>query len=426
MALKTFSLELFLIIIIKLLFEYSYIEFVVPMFGYSGFIYDLSIDKYIFGWFVYILGFILLLKKRRIYIFEIYLLLFLLYVLPNTIYYGLSNQETNYYLAIVLPFFIIVYSTVGGKFLKYKSLHNGKVKIILLSFALTLLVIMHYFVSTGGRIVLDFALVYDFRKDFLQSSYGGIFGYLNGWVMRVFSVFLFAWALYRKKVLMIALSVFFILLLFALSGHKSALVGILLVLFFYYIFKAKNKILFILYIFLFFIGIIIVILEYTNSIELNAITIRRVFFVPAHLNYIYFEFFSQNDFVLWSNGIFKYFIDYPYTLSSTHVIGNYLGQPEMGANTGFIASGFMHAGYFGIAIYTGIAIIIMNLINQLAMKTNKYIVLSIIFLPINAFFTSSDLFTTLLTHGLLIAMIILWLYQDKEAKLKIGSFIYRL
>ncbi len=423
---RTFIFELFLIIVIKFLFEYSYVEFVVPVFGYAGFIYEFSPNKYIFGWFIYILGYILLLRKKEIYIFEVYLLLFLLYVLPNTVYYGLSNQETNYYLAIVLPFFIIVYATVNRRFLKYKSLKNGKIKIILISFALVLLVLLHYFFSTGGRFVLNFSQVYDFRSEFEQISSGGLFGYLNNWVMKIFTALIFAWAISIKKMNMILLSFFFILLLFMLSGHKSALTSIFLVLFFYYLFKVKNRNLFIIFTFLSLMSGIVFITLYFDSIMLGSMMIRRSFFIPAYLNFTYFEFFSQNDFILWSNSIFKYFIDYPYNLSATHVIGNYLGKPDMGANTGFAASGFMHAGYFGVVIYTSIGIMIMNLINQLAMKTNKYIVLSIIFFPINTFFISSDLFTTLLTHGLIIAIIVLWLYQDKEYKLRIGKYIYRI
>jgi hypothetical protein len=85
----------------------------------------------------------------------------------------------------------------------------------------------------------------------------------------------------------------------------------------------------------------------------------------------------------------------------------------MSANTGFIATGYMHFGYFGLLIYVFLAIIILRVINRLGKKIKKYTVLSIVFLPINTLFMASDLFSTLLTHGLLIAVLVLWLYEDK-------------
>jgi hypothetical protein len=110
----------------------------------------------------------------------------------------------------------------------------------------------------------------------------------------------------------------------------------------------------------------------------------------------------------------------------SHVIGTYLGHPDLGANTGFIASGYAHFGIIGVAIYTVIATIILNFINAISKKINLYFLLAIILIPMQTLFISSDMFTVLLTHGLLIAILVLWLYNNKTFYLKIGRKKYAI
>ena len=158
----------------------------------------------------------------------------------------------------------------------------------------------------------------------------------------------------------------------------------------------------------------------------SSLIIRRLLMVPAHLNFTYLEFFSNNEFVYWSNGILKNFFDNPYDFNIANIIGAYLGQQDMAANTGFIASGYANAGYLGITIYTIMAIVLFNLINKLSENNDKYFVMAIIFPVILTLFTSSDLLTTLLTHGLFIAIIVLWLFDNKNYKIKLGKYKYEI
>ena len=154
---------------------------------------------------------------------------------------------------------------------------------------------------------------------------------------------------------------------------------------------------------------------------------RRLLFVPAHLNFVYLDFFSQNEFVYWSNGIMSGIFDYPYDVRTVEVIGRYLGHEKMGENTGFVATGFMYAGNTGIVIYTLIVTFLFNIINALGKSTHKYFVMSLVFMPLNILFRSSDLLTSILTHGIIVSIIALWLYSNKEYVLKIGKFtVYKI
>ena len=119
----------------KLILEYLYITFVYTYYEYTGFIYDFLIYKYIFGWVIYIAGYCMIYLKKNIYLVELFLFVFLLYILPNTIYYSLTNQNTSHYLALVLPFFIIL-SLISTKTFDLPILPMSKPIILFIAFIL--------------------------------------------------------------------------------------------------------------------------------------------------------------------------------------------------------------------------------------------------------------------------------------------------
>ncbi len=307
-----------------------------------------------------------------------------------------------------------------------KKLKFGKIIVLIVSYAIILIVIIHYINITGGKFILNFADVYSLREEYTENSNLKIFGYLNSWAFKIFSLLILVWALDKNKKLLICINIIIIILLYMLSGHKSALVGIIIVPFFYFLYKFKNStnliLMFFICIILFsmFLGIVF------NSLFPESIIIRRMFMVPAFLNFTYLDFFSNNDLVYWSNSIFSNFIEYKYDKQLPFIIGEYLGYPEMGANTGFIASGYAHANILGIFVYIVIAIIIMNLINVLSQKHSKFFVMSILIMPVMSMYTSSDLLTSLLTHGLLIGILLLFIYENKKYTIRLGKLKYKI
>ena len=202
---------LLLLIFLKLLLEYSYITFTSKYFFYSGFILDITIFKYIFGWAVYLLGYKLLFNKSSLFIFEIYYVIFLIYILPNIVFYSLSNQDTGYFLILTIPYFVIVASTNNSEVFKIKSFKWSKPMILLISFSSIVLVLVNYLIVTGGEMVWSFYDVYDFRTKFAEESSMSIFAYLNGWASKIFSVVILAWAVYKKKIFLSLLFISLIL-----------------------------------------------------------------------------------------------------------------------------------------------------------------------------------------------------------------------
>ena len=100
-------------------------------------------------------------------------------------------------------------------------------------------------------------------------------------------------------------------------------------------------------------------------------------------------------------------VDYPYDLPTANIIGEFAyNSYENYANTGWIGSGFMHFHYIGLLIYTLIISIIMSTLDILSNQIGIRSVIALTFIPTITMFTSSDLPTTLITHGLVISVII--------------------
>jgi hypothetical protein len=119
-----------------------------------------------------------------------------------------------------------------------------------------------------------------------------------------------------------------------------------------------------------------------------------------------------------SNSVFSFFIDYPYNSQPPFVIGAYLGFPEQAANTGFLATSFMHFGYVGMILFSVIVGAILRTIDSLALTSNLpiWFVLSLVVVPFFALQNSADLGTALLTHGLVLSLVILWLFSSDRSR----------
>ena len=81
---------------------------------------------------------------------------------------------------------------------------------------------------------------------------------------------------------------------------------------------------------------------------------RRVFYYPAWLNSLYFEFFDQNAKVMWTQDTFllQMISSHRYSEGILGAISNYFYHGEVPSpNTGMFAEAYLHWGDLGIAIY---------------------------------------------------------------------------
>lgn len=398
-----------LLLFFRFLLDISYIIFVSPYFQYMGFNYDFNKYNYFFSWLFTLISIFLVkeeIKKPSDYFFMTAVIAVLI---PLTSFVGLANKDLFPLLISIISVFFI-YISLNTNVVKpffFKKFDNGQKIAFFVSIIFISILVFWYIISGAIKYInFDFTKVYEYRSKSADLAAIGPMAYINGWVYNVFIVYYLSYCLLNKKYYLFFLGFLIQIFFYGVSGHKSVFFTPIIVLGIWWYFKRYNSLLFMI---IFFIILIVLSLFtlYLGNIEFSSMFIRRLFFVPAKLFYDYIDFFSQNPKVYWSNSILSFFFDYPYNDKFSIIIGE-ANESGSNANNGYLSSGFANWGYWGIFLYSTIISFILRNIDFYAKSgLPLWFVLALVIVPLRAFLVSSDLFTTILTHGLLVAMLLL-------------------
>ena len=414
-----FYLQIFLY---KILLDYFYVEFIATVFGYEGFDVD-------FEWWNYSTSILLTLflaytlpksvntpSKLIIYLF------FFIVLIPILSYQSLSKQPNWQLYSMLLQFLITIFFSTSF-FSRKKSLfasisiRNGTSFIVKLSNIIVFGSLLYVYLKTGGGLNFDLTAVYEFREEATLSINSGLMAYIVTWSVKVFNTLLIVFYLKRKKYLFFSLHIVIQILFFALLAQKSILFAPIVLIFTFVLFeKIENKRRFLLFSFLSFLIVIGVFSLNSNNIMVGSMFLRRLLYLPAKLNFEYYEFFSKNEFVLLSNS-YPLLIEYPYKETTAKTIGLYLGT-ESSANTGFLATSYMHLGFFGIIVFPILVGLLLKALDKICAQIPYWIGSGITLIPFVSLVQSSDLMPALFTHGLLVSLFLLTFFKDLEGKSK--------
>jgi hypothetical protein len=399
-------------ILFRLVLEISYWNFVTPLFFYSGFVLDVSPLKYFESWILFFS--LITIFPKRLYKASDYLMVYFLFsfLVPLLVFYGLSNASREHLYIILLAVFLIVIFRVGRPF-KLPLFRNGRT----LAYPLLgsgILVVTGWMIQSGGLgfFNLDLSLVYEFRRDAGEVINAGPMGYFNVWATKVFGPTLLAIALWKKNYLLAAVVLGLHILWFGITSHKSILFYPFLIVFLWVWFRHTKALALIPLGMTLAVIISLIVFFVFDHIFLGSLFIRRVFFVPSFLTFVYYDFFSQNQFVYWSNSFLSGAIKYPYEMGAAKVIGDYLGT-DAHANNNFISTGYMHAGAAGTIFYGVLIGLLFRVIDSVSNKgVPPWVAVASVIVPMQALLTSADLPTALLTHGIGISIVILFLLRS--------------
>ena len=394
------------IVFLRSILDVSYVLLVNPNFEYSGFGLELNILKYIESMLMlFFFGCITpqLLQKPSDY------LLFTFYfgfILPIGSYYSLNDQSRlDFYL--ILMCCVLVYLFSKGRRFKVPSVRHGQVLAGLLCLLFGSLTTFWLISTSGLRYFnLDFNLVYDYRRLIGETSYVGFMAYAIPWTTNVIGPASLGYALYRRQYWMVLIIFGLHVVWFGFSSHKSVLFYPFLIVTLWGWFQRTRAFSPVT------IGVSFILLlslaDYLirGNIFYGSLLTRRVFFVVAKNTFDYFEFFTVNSKVFWSNSFLSWFLDYPYHITPARLIGESRGT-ESHVNNSFVSTGYMHAGVYGLIFYGVVAGILFRIIDSLSKNyIQTLLVLSAILVPSRALLLSADLPTSLLTHGIGLALII--------------------
>lgn len=409
---------LFFVLLFRVVLDFVYTFFVSDLFAYEGYGFELNPQNYLVSWVIYLLSMVMLSDRIERISHYFFATAVLSVIAPLTSMYGLDTARPLFPVLISIGALFWAYLLSRLRIISFKGLpavRSGRVLAISISIAFVLFLLFWFFVS-GAKPNLNFSKVYEYRQDNAELAARGVLAYTNNWTFQIFSIYLMCFSLYYKKYLwffvLLAVQVYF----FAFAAHKSILFLPILVLSVWVYFRRSNSLLMLPIAFVVLVLLAMLANVVFDDLWLTSLLARRVFFMPASLSFTYFEFFSANAHTYWANSILSGVFVYPYgDVNIPYVIGEYLGTPEMGANNGFVSSGYAHAGVLGVFSYATIVGVLLRLVDDVSsgcMPTWVAVAISVV--PLRSLLISSDLFTVMLTHGFIVAIFLMYLSRKRQ------------
>ena len=379
-------------------------------FNYMGFTYTFNLIKLLLGSLTLIIVLFLNFFIKDKFIYAVWNILFIYLFAAEMVYYQYSKETTITQLisiGVVLILLIFV-SRSKGFFSNIKNIRNINLVLSILSFILFIpfLVLYYKYIDIKNIFLIN---VYQTRALFREISIP-LTGYIMAPLVRVILPFLVVDNMEKRKwgrVLLFSLMIIYVYLCGAL---KSVFFG-LISLFLFYKGDYPLKVIRFLKAISFFTYFGVAIALIFDNVFLLDIFIRRIFFVPAYLNTIYINHFS-NNFTYLSHSPFGFgLVSNNFNGSLSMYVGEIvMGLKGLNANVGVFTEGYISFGYFGLLLF-GLLISLIFLFLKMIRIDSKYF--GIVFIYIY-YLNTAFLSTLLLTHGLMFFLIFSFLFLRKK------------
>ena len=411
---KKDSLYVFLFLLMyKLILDYTYIHFVNEKYAYSGFILDISKEKYLISLFYFVTTFFILPKTMEKVSYVFLQLHFIIMVIPMLTLYAFMDESSIFMFWVIFFFDMQIIIMRIAPNIKLVRIKNSKKILKYLIVAISIFVYGSMIKANGipSLRALSFINVYDIRA---KVKYPFLMGYMVAWQAKVVNPFLMSTSLIEKNKIKLLIAILMQLLIYLITAHKSFILIPFAIIAVMFIVKKANFI--VLGSVLAPIGIYISYLadKLFNILLLPSLFIRRFLFVPAQLKFYYYSFIKENEYLYFSEGMIGKLLGLksPYGIKFVHLIGYlYFNNVNTGANTGYLADGYANMGVFGMLLVTALLIVIFIIIDSISQYAGKEITVGLSLFLIMGL-NDGALLTTLLTGGLLLLMVILYLYSS--------------
>lgn len=268
-----------------------------------------------------------------------------------------------------------------------------------------------------GAFNLSMLSVYDFRYEFNESLTFPL-NYLFPFAAGPLNGFLVSYLLYRKNYKLILIPFVLGLLFFGFSTHKSMMFYPFFSAIIYFAITSRAGHLYLMVLFI----ILTILTFYLAGTELETFLgstfANRLVFIPAQIHYYFFLEFGEIGPQFWAEsrlslGLAK--SDLP--LPSVNYIGlSMTGDAVIGANTGWLANGYMNGWIAGIMLYAVILATTLHVIDRLGERYGQGFVGAGFVIPIFGLVNSMDLLAGFLTGGLALLFIVVFVLVRPEAR----------
>lgn len=416
------------ILVYTYLLHFSYKNIISPDYSYMGYIYiNPQHNTTIILIFLIMIPCIFMPLSFKVVSDLCVWLLYLFVYIPILLvanYQGIAISGSLYLIFGMLCFCLMLLA--GIRYIPLMNISTPKVntKSLKVLFAIiTIFFLILIFKTSGFHLVapVESEEIYGTRLAF-REKVTPLVGYLIQWVPKLFNPLIFIYGLVKKKKNLLILGIVLQYFIYTTNGLKSTMFSLILISLIYWCISKKREyfgIRIILVMILIISASLVVDLYLGDGVLTNTFT-RRMIMTPGLLSYYYFDFFSNHSPALLSYSMFSNFIPPVYNIAPPYIIGlEYFNRPDMAANANMFADAFANFGAIGILIYTIISIGIFWVYNSVARNKITIATLAIV-MPVWCLVDTSFT-TTLLTGGLLLAVIIMYFHPEDLKRRKSES-----
>lgn len=412
---------LLMLLLYKISLDIAFVYCISPLFTYLDMDMQFNVLKYVESIALVILTG-LTFDHRNTRCSSFYLMFFIVMLLiPLYTIYAMKDGSRLFVYVMLCSFYIIkfVAQTPFPKLPRLRVQLNGVTLFQIFGFMMTIF-IFAWILARGGLRYLNFNLarVYEFRRDAGNALFPGVLSLIFNWYGKIINPALTVLCLWKKKYRTMIFTVICQIMLFGFTAHKSILFFPILI-FFVYFMQKKEYITAAMVTGMFAVVVLTFLLWYfTDLLMPISLFVRRVLFVTAYNHFRYYDSFKELGFLFFSD---KSWVSakYPYSLPIQALISQiYYGHTNTWVNTGFLANGYANMGILGMFFYSVIVGILFRMIDQCEKNVPQWVCLGITIVAIYNLL-NADLFTAMMTHGILLSICVLILLSFNNQKKEI-------
>lgn len=407
----------------RIVLDLGYQNFLEPLYEYNApinFMLAIELDRYFLSLAIFA-AFVSVIRSRSDNVTNVFMFMSAMFVVaPLTSEYAMNAARPIAPILCSMVALLIIERVSRVRipdFLSAYSVPRGKsLAIVLASGGVVYLLAWGYFSGATGYLSFDLGRVYDFRDKVGELLDIGPLAYLNLWTYKVFTIFLVCVLLERRRFGWLMLVLACQVLFFGLTSHRIVLFLPLLAIAVWLYLDRVNQLAPIPYVAALGILIALLLFRFLGIDTVAELAIRRAFFVPSGVTFQWFDYFDFHSHVYWADRLLAPVSSGEYVrINIPRLVGEFL-VPGSGsaANTGLLGAGYAHAGYVGICFYAIVLGFVLGILNSIVRSgVPLWLVAALSIGPLRTAVADSDLFTSLLSHGLGMVVLLLWLYRER-------------
>ena len=404
-----------LVVLYRILLDYIYLSVTSVTWDYYGFIINAGRSSFWVSWMVLLALLYLVFpffQKEAPFYPDILILVFIMRVVPFTTLLRFQDIPGRLTLLFFVFYALLFILAQVLKFKKIPLLRGGKKQTDLLLYlsAFFFIAIVVFISGFYAKFRLHFSLtdVYDLRQEAREFDIPTILKYLWAPATNVLPL-VFVYFAHKRKVVVCLLIFAAILLNFSINGMKSTFFKLLICVAFGFVNIKNFK--------SYYLPGFVVLLVFTLAEGLlwdlhllHDILVRRALLVPPLLDTYYYDYITQEGPLFYVRG----------EMRIQNIIGEvYFNDPETACNNGLFSDAYMNLGALGCIVYPVIYAFIFRICGSAFRGAEKGLVVFAA-LIMSYTFEGSELTTGLLTHGLFVFGIIMYLVSSKGCQNEVG------